>query len=533
MKPGTLLDETSAAAVDFDFLAAAVAPASDYGARIFAELAPFAPGDEAAARARSEQIVAVAGALDAGRLDALREIFRNVPDASFAIARASMGDTLDDAGFLELQRFFDACARSDALLEPVGLPPCADDAVRACAHALETGRSGKFGFYLADGFDARLATLRSEFERAQAEYDAARGRALARLSVTLEREIAGDEFIVMRDDLRGPLPSGVRVVREAATYLLCELAGDDAILAALERRDASADAIAAADEDARRALSERIRTVAAQLDEAALRFGARDVLIAAARFTQSNACVVATIVERPVLAFEGGRFIPLAHELEREGRSFSPIAVSLEDVGVLTGPNMGGKSVCLRTCAFIATCAAFGLPVPARAATCALFDDIAWLGVGNEAEPGGLLSSFARASGRLRNVVARDRKRRFVALDEFARTTTPREGRALLVAVIERFRALGVVAMAATHLAGVAEAAGVRHFAVRGLRGIPQPPRTPDLSDALVTLAASMDYTIEEVTGAMERSSDALALASLLGLDDALVAAAYGELRKE
>ncbi len=222
---------------------------------------------------------------------------------------------------------------------------------------------------------------------------------------------------------------------------------------------------------------------------------------------------------------------PLALELEREGRAFTPLSVELNDVAVLTGPNMGGKSVVLRTSGFVAVCAAFGLPVPADAATCGIFDDIAWLGVGIDGETGGLLSSFAREVVRLRELLERERNRRFVLLDEFARTTTPAEGRALLVAVIERLRNLKTVGIAATHLAGVATAAGVKHFAVRGLRGIPEKPATNDLSAALATLGASMDYTIEEVEDESGKRSDAIALAALLGLDDELVASAYEQLQ--
>jgi hypothetical protein len=47
----------------------------------------------------------------------------------------------------------------------------------------------------------------------------------ARLAAALGRDaIESGEFIVMRDALRGSLPSGVRIVREAPTYLLCEVA---------------------------------------------------------------------------------------------------------------------------------------------------------------------------------------------------------------------------------------------------------------------------------------------------------------------
>lgn len=531
MKPGRLLDEATARALEFGWLRTALAPASDYGDRVFAELTPYLPGQERLAAKRAQSIVALAGAIDAAKADAAREIFRNVPDAATAIARASMGDTLSDANFLELQRFFDACVRIDALLEPAGLPKIVDEAVTQCARTLELGRAGKFGFYLGDPFDVSLARARVDFERAQAEYDAARGRAVASVAEALGREISGSEFIVMRADLQGPLPAGVRVVREAATYLLCEIDAGEATLAALERRDAGAAAVARAEEAVRERLSLMIRAHAAALDAAARRFGEADVFVAAARFTIAHRCVPATYVDERELQYKNARFVPLALELEREGRAFTPLSVELNDVAVLTGPNMGGKSVVLRTSGFVAVCAAFGLPVPADAATCGIFDDIAWLGVGIDGETGGLLSSFAREVVRLRELLERERNRRFVLLDEFARTTTPAEGRALLVAVIERLRNLKTVGIAATHLAGVATAAGVKHFAVRGLRGIPEKPATNDLSAALATLGASMDYTIEEVEDESGKRSDAIALAALLGLDDELVASAYEQLQ--
>jgi DNA mismatch repair protein MutS2 len=527
VKVGELLDEQTASAVGAAWLREALRPASEYGARIFAEQPPFRPGDETAARRRSEHIVRIAASLGGERLDAARDLFRNVPDAASAVARASMGSVLEDAEFLELQRFFDACARIDALLGVgTGQPRSANDAVTVAARALELGRAGRFGFYLADAFDAELARSRAAAARAQAEYDAVRSRARERIVRELGREISGDEFIVMRADLSSALPSGVRVVREAPTYVLCALDADEASLAALERRDLCAVAVAEAEERVRARLSQVIRDRAAALDDAMRAFGALDVTIAAARFAHAHGCVAPEYDSQRRLEFTEGRFIPLALELEREGRAFTPVSFALEGVAVLTGPNMGGKSVCLRTCGFIAVCAAFGVPVPARHARTAIFDEIAWLGVGGDGEIGGLLSTFAREVVRLRELLARGRMHALVLLDEFARTTTPLEGKALLVAVIARLCEGGATGLAATHLSGVARAAGVRHYAVRGLRGIPRRPETNDLAAALATLGASMDYTVEETSGDERGRSDAIALASLLGLDDALTDAA-------
>jgi DNA mismatch repair protein MutS2 len=536
VKTGDLVDATSAEAIGFAWLRAALAPAGPYGETVFAELTPFQPGEERAASTRAERIARVAASFDEPQLDAMREVVREVPDANGAIARASMGDLLEDANFLELQRFFDACERLDTLTaESADMPRTASAPVRACARALEPGRAGRFGFYLDEAFDAVLKTARAALVQAQAAYNAAQGRAQASVAAALGREISLPEFIVMRADLTEPLPAGVRVVREAPTYLLCELDADEAVLAALGRRDEAAAAVARAEEHVRSQLSSTIRDHAAALDATARALGEADVLVAAARFARGHQCSVATIAADGALRFERGRFVPLEVELATQGHAFTPIDLRLDGMAVLTGPNMGGKSVALRTCGFIAMCAAYGLPVPAAQAHVTLFAAIAWLGIGDGASDGagGLLSSFAREVVRLRDVLADPARPRLLLLDEFARTTTPHEGKALLVAVLERLRADRACGLAVTHLAGVAEAAGTFHYAVRGLRGIPQHPATEDLTEALETLAASMDYTLEEVTSERAREADAIALASLLGIDDSVIAAAHRALELE
>jgi DNA mismatch repair protein MutS2 len=535
VRAGFLLDASSAQMLGFAWLREAVAPVSEYGERLFAQIEPFGPGEEMPARERALRIAGVAAAADERCLDAVRNVLRNAPDVFSAIARASMDDVLTDVHFFELQRLNDALVRVDELLDGVpGVPEAQNDGSRAVAEALEAGRAGKFGFYLADAFDDALTVARANLFRTQAEYDAALGRAVQRVAVQLGRDDLGSgEFIVMRSDAPEALPLGVRVIREAPTYFLCELEYDDVTLSALQRRDAAADAVAATEEAVRVRLSATVRVHVSDLDRATRTLGEIDVVVAAARFTRLHACHCAEIVSHGELSFEKGRYLPLAVEIEADGRKFTPIDVELHDVAVLTGPNMGGKSVCLRTCGFVATCAAFGLPVPARGARSGLFDEIAWLGIGaDDDEMGGLLSSFAREVVRLRDLLARGEKQLFVLIDEFGRTTTPHEGKALLIALLERLRNRDACGMVATHLGGVAREAGLRHFAVRGLRGIPQQPATSNLHEALSALAASMDYTIAEVgEGEEVRRADAIALAALLGLDAGLIDAAYRALK--
>lgn len=531
MKVAALIDAVTATALQTAWLSEALAPVSEPGRRAEEALRPFRPGEEDAARERAERIARFGARIDAKRVDTMREALRTAPDPLPAISRAAMGDVLDDAQFLELQRFLDAAARIDALLEGER-PPLVDRACAAVAQILERGRAGKFGFYLADSFDQELMSARANADRAQAEYDSARGRLGERAAQALGRdEPPAGEFIVMRESV-AQVPQGVRVVREAPTYYLCELELDAPAVEALERRDAAAARVAAAEQNVRVRLTQHVRDAVQALETLAVRAGELDIVLAHARFAQRYDCVPATIAPSAGITFTEGRYLPLKAELDAQGRRYEAISLDLRDVAVLTGPNMGGKSVALRTAGFIALLAAFGIPVPAQSATLCLFGEIAWLGIGASDGGGGLLSSFAREVVRLKDILSRDSECMLVLVDEFARTTTPYEGKALLVALIRVLRRRGRVAFIATHLAGIARDARVRHFAVRGLRNVPR-ARSGDLDAALTALADSMDYAVVEVGEGAERHADAIALAHLLGLDEEIVAEAGTVLAEE
>jgi DNA mismatch repair ATPase MutS len=162
-----------------------------------------------------------------------------------------------------------------------------------------------------------------------------------------------------------------------------------------------------------------------------------------------------------------------------------------------------------------------------------LFDDITWLGnaapleVEEERGERGLLSAFGAEVVELRAFFERSARRPLVLIDEFARTTSPREGRALLIALLERLSALGACGLASTHLSNIASDAGVTHYAVAGLRDLPRLAEgAVELETALAQIAQAMDYSIARVDESTSPRADALALAEILGLDSELIARA-------
>lgn len=526
MKFSDLLDARTASALDVAWLTAQLEPLSEPGRRAYDEFAPLKPGEETAASERATSLVRLAQQVDPAEVDAMRDALRVMPDPLPALSRAAMGDTLEDANLLELLRFLDTAQRLQPHVR-------FGEEAKAILQLLERGRAGKFGFYLSEKFDPSLSLVRAEAQRAQAEFDAVRGRLAQRIAAALGREeIAGTEFIVMRDAVEA-LPQGVRVSREAPTYFLCELELDEPALDALKKRDAGVGAVATVEQSVRASVSRAVRERAKELEALVDSVGMFDLRLAQVRFVQQYECVAAGITTERAVRFENACFLPLQSQLEAQGRRYEPISLDLFDTAVLTGPNMGGKSVALRTCAFIALLAAFGIPVPAKSAECALFDEIAWLGIGAQEDLGGLLSSFAREVVQLNEILARPAKNALLLIDEFARTTTPHEGKALLVALIRALRRRGRLAFIATHLAGIAADAQARHFAVRGLRNVPKAAPAGDLQAALASLAESMDYAVYEVSGGGPLQADAVALAHLLGLDDEIVAEAADVLGSE
>jgi hypothetical protein len=515
-------------AIGARWLLEAIAPAGAFGRAARERERAFRRGDEAAARVAIERVAGLAHALDGSRLAAIRAALA-APDPRPALARARAGAVLDDVDFFDVARFLDALDRIAELTDAAAFAgfdlPRPE---RSLAQTLGPGRGSPEAFYLDGAFDPALAGARAALERHQALYDAARSRLSARAAQYAGVERVRDgEFVLLRERVRDPLPKEIHVLREAPAYLLCELALDDDALEALRARDAAASQVAECEEIVRSRLSVEIAAAAPALERASESLGDLDLLIARVQFAQRYDCAVPAIADATAVALAGMRYLPLAQSLEERGRSYVPLTLELASMAVVTGPNMGGKTVALRTLGFAVACVALGLPVPAHAATLPLIDEVVWLGIGPAQDEETLLSAFGSEVVELRAFLARDARRALVLVDEFARTTSPREGRALLVALLETLGARGAFGLAATHLAHVARAAGVAHYASGGLRALPpRPPAPLPLERALERIASAMDYGLTRVDEQAESLSHAIELADALGLDPLLLARA-------
>jgi hypothetical protein len=514
-----MADATTAERIGLTWLRAALEPVGAFGRRHDAAIAPYGPDDAAPALAEITAVIALADRLEPGGVARVRAALRAVPEPSPILARARAGDPLTDVDFYELGRFVDALAGVARAWDAAGAPaerrPPVLDALRAL---LAPGREGG-GFYLADAFGAELPAARAELAGTEAEIDARRAAIAARVRATTGVDPIGEEFVVLRDVYAGPLPDGTRVVRDAPTYRAV------AIELTSSARDTAFARLAEAEERARRALAERIAAETPAANEALRVLGELDHRLARVAFAQRwGGCV--PVLASDGVAFEQAVFAPLADALGERGYRYTPISLQLSGAAVLTGPNMGGKSAALATAGFLSACVALGVPPPARSAMVPLFGAIVWIGGDGPHERTRLLSSYAAEIVRARDTLAQASPRTLILVDEFARTTGPREGRALLIAFVEALRDRGAFALIATHFDGIAEAARVAHLRIAGLReGELGTVSADDLDAALDAINRAMDYRVVDARDGAAMS-DALALARLLGFDATVIARA-------
>jgi DNA mismatch repair protein MutS2 len=144
------------------------------------------------------------------------------------------------------------------------------------------------------------------------------------------------------------------------------------------------------------------------------------------------------LLERNLKA-SGGSVVPTTIELDAEAREL-----------VITGPNTGGKTVVLKTVGLLAQMAQSGIPVPADRAELPVFDAVL-ADIGDYQSIEQNLSTFSAHVTNIDFISRTAAAQSLVLLDELGSATDPEEGAALAVAIAERFRHIGCIAIISTH----------------------------------------------------------------------------------
>lgn len=204
------------------------------------------------------------------------------------------------------------------------------------------------------------------------------------------------------------------------------------------------------------------------------------------------------------------------------GKNFTKISFEASSgTTVITGANMGGKTVALKTICLNTCLALCGFFVFAAFAEVPLFDFVEIMSDNLNAGERGL-SSFGSEIVKINNLFLKTKKEfGLILADEFAGGTNAEEGTKIFRAVVKSFNVSNCIAIMTTHFDGVASCA-VAHYQVAGLKKLPS-TRGYDGEKGIELIAKYMDYGLLSVSKETGVPKDALAVCSFLGLDEQIM----------
>ncbi|MBR6025167.1 MAG: hypothetical protein IK069_00250, partial [Firmicutes bacterium] len=268
-------------------------------------------------------------------------------------------------------------------------------------------------------------------------------------------------------------------------------------------------------------MTEAIRPLLASIRQNAESAGRLDLIICKARLAKKYGCV------RPKIGGGSLRLMAAVHPeiadaLSERKRDFTPIDIELPTgISVLTGANMGGKSVAIKTVALNIALALSGNFVFCEKAEIPCFSRIELINkdfsnaIGGLSSFGGEIIRFNEAAGRLK-----EGGLSFIAMDEFARGTNAEEGAAIAKAVVAYLADKNAVSILATHYDGTARYAA-RHYQVKGLSKNVE--NSGSALDGLRSIENAMDYGLIEVEPGLACPRDALSICRILGMDESIL----------
>ncbi len=185
---------------------------------------------------------------------------------------------------------------------------------------------------------------------------------------------------------------------------------------------------------------------------------------------------------------------------------------------LIIGANMSGKTMLLKSVALAQYMAQFGLFTPTQKADISLVDGVFML-IGDSQQESAGLSSYGGEIVALSSTINTIERggRWLVLIDELARTTSPKEGAAIVDATTLLFKDRGVMSLITTHYNTLN--GEVRTLRVKGFR--------ENLHQKSIThnnLSQFIDYSLEEVDNcSANQTSEAIRIAEILNINATLL----------
>ncbi|MBP5260022.1 MAG: endonuclease MutS2, partial [Paludibacteraceae bacterium] len=197
-----------------------------------------------------------------------------------------------------------------------------------------------------------------------------------------------------------------------------------------------------------------IRPQAENLSQAYRYLGYMDFIRAKALWARAVDAGFPEMVPQPCIYWKNARHPLLEATLRQQHRDIVPLDISLNDhdrILVISGPNAGGKSVCLKTVGLLQYGWQCGLPVPMlEESRMGLFQQIL-LDIGDEQSIENDLSTYSSHLSNMKYFLKHADAHSLLLIDEFGGGTEPLLGGAIAEAELKVFNSKGAYGVITTH----------------------------------------------------------------------------------
>ena len=144
----------------------------------------------------------------------------------------------------------------------------------------------------------------------------------------------------------------------------------------------------------------------------------------------------------------------LEKSLTRQGKKIQPLNIRLnkkQRILLISGPNAGGKSVCLKTAGLLQYMLQCGLPIPIHERSNAGIFQSIFIDIGDEQSIENDLSTYSSHLINMKNCIKYSNGKSLLLIDEFGTGTEPQLGGAIAEAVLNRLNTNHVYGIITTH----------------------------------------------------------------------------------
>lgn len=198
--------------------------------------------------------------------------------------------------------------------------------------------------------------------------------------------------------------------------------------------------------------------------------GLLDFIRAKAILSHEYNCVIPELTDEPMFDWIEARHPLLEQKLKGQGKNITPLDLKLgaandnevprsarndSRILVISGPNAGGKSVCLKTIGLIQYMLQCGLAIPVKIdSKCGIFHDM-FIDIGDEQSLENDLSTYSSHLINMKELLEHGNERTLFLIDEFGTGTEPQLGGAIAEAILLKMNEKKSFGVVTTHYANL------------------------------------------------------------------------------